>query len=371
MEDERQGRTGTSPGPHYGWPRPGSRTAVADREHPGPVEMPSTWDGYGMDGYPGKNPGDGVPAAGGRTEPVAVASIWCSAIGIVLPPAAVAGVVFGCVGLRRITRSAPPAGGKSLATAGVVVGSLAAVAWIVLLVVLVQPSPVVTVQDGPPSATALAQREPITGSSYPSGWVGAGRGSGVQGMNYWSGLTGRPAADVASCLGGTTTPGDPAPAEAEDQAYVDTRAPSSSTYGSSLWMADVVDVYPTIAGAVLDAEAARNPKALACLFRCWGPGLSGPNSDLGAGLGQGEVDSTPTVLDRTAPVMPGDDSDNEWSAHYTYHGTQGTIYVDWVTVQRGRSESVLWLSNLGSPVPDRLIAEMTAAAQHQLTGSGS
>src|SRR5664280_533089 len=182
---------------------------------------------------------------------------------------------------------------------------------------------------------------------------------------------GRLSREEPSFLGGTTTPGDPAPAEAEDQAYVDTRAPSSSTYGSSLWMADVVDVYPTIAGAVLDAEAARNPKALACLFRYWGPGLSGPNSDLGAGLGQGEVDSIPTVLDRTAPVMPGNDSDNEWSVHYTYHGTQGTIYVDWVTVQRGRSESVPWLSNLGSPVPDRLIAEMTAAAQHQLTGSGS
>jgi hypothetical protein len=60
-------------------------------------------------------------------------------------------------------------------------------------------------------------------------------------------------------------------------------------------------------------------------------------------------------------------ADEEWSMNYTFKGTSGTMYADWVTILRGRSESNLWLSNLGSPVPSGLIGKMARAVERRMT----
>jgi DivIVA domain-containing protein len=212
------------------------------------------------------------------------------------------------------------------------------------------------VVSGPSTDVALARSELLPASSYPVGWKGQGSGSPATGASYFSGLSSRQAARLAGCLGMSTVSIDTQPAEAADQEYDD---PSSL-----IWVNDTVDVYPTTAAADADREAAANVKALACRFRLWGPSLSG---DLSPDLGPGEQDGQPKVLHRTVAAAGARAADDEWSMSYDYQGQKGTYYNDWVTVEKGRSESNLWISNLGRPVPAAVIDRLARAAANHMT----
>jgi len=318
---------------------------------PSPVRRPS---------YPTDRPTDQSPVAK-RTEPYAIASLWCSIIGIVIVPSAVAGIVFGFIGRARIARSRDTSKGMPLVIIGIIIGFLAVGIWVVVLSTSTHPSSEVLVQNGPPADTAQAQRELIPADSYPPGWTGLGKSSAMQYANYWLTYTPQQVPAVEQCLGISVSHVDATPAEAADQTYADPNAIVNGTYVR--WVSDTVDVFPSIEAAMADARAARSPNGLACTFRFWGQGLTGY---LSPGFGPSERDAAPTVLTRTPPPVGGTASDEAWSMRYTFRGTRGTIFGDWVRVQSGRSVSTLWITNLGSPVSSAFITGMARAAEHQL-----
>ncbi len=310
----------------------------------------------------------GIPERS-RTEKAAVASLCCSIGGILLPPAAVVGIVLGFVGRSRIRRSEELAKGLRLAVAGIIIGIAALGLWAIALVGVLSPKPspsVVVVEPfGSLADQSLARSELVARSSYPAGWSGVGGWTALINNNqsYFS-ISPDQTPQLEGCLGLAMSHVDAFPATAADQEYADPKSRIRDTYGATLWVNDAVSVFPTVAGAEADAEGASNPMALACQFRYWGPSLI---QSLAPEFGSGEVDSAPTVLIRTLPKLGSHASDDEWSMNYTYRGKNGTMYADWVTVQKGRSESNLWLSNLGSPVPGGLITKMARAAERSMT----
>ena len=328
------------------------------------VESQSGWPVYG------------VPERR-RTERTAVASLWCSIGGILIPPAAIVGIVLGFVGRSRINRSEGLATGSRLAMSGIVIGVAALGVWMIVLFSGLSPSSsptssptssVVVVEPfGSSSDRALARAELVARSAYPAGWTGVGGWTALINNNqsYFS-ISPDQTSQLDGCLGLTMSQVDAYPATAADQEYADPKSRIHDTYGATLWVNDAVSVFPTVADAEADAEGASNPVALLCQFRYWGPSLI---QDLAPAFGSGEVDSAPTVLSRTIPHFGSHDADDEWSMNYTYRGKSGTMYADWVTVQKGRSESNLWLSNLGSPVPSGLITKMARAAERKMTAS--
>ncbi len=301
-----------------------------------------------------------------RTERTAIASLWFSIGGILIPPAAIVGIVLGFVGRSRINKSESLTKGSRLAMSGIVIGIAALGVWTVVLFGRSSPSPsVVFVTGGSSSAQALARVELVARSAYPAGWTGLG-GWTVYVNNNQSYFSVSPDQTSAldGCLGVRTSHVDAYPAIAADQEYAEPNSRVHDTYGATLWVNDAVSVFPTVADAVADFEATNNPKALVCQFRYWGPSLI---QDLAPAFGSSELDSSPTVLTRILPRLGSHDSDEEWSMRYSYRGQSGIMYADWVTVQKGRSESNLWLSNLGSPVPSELITKMARAAAQRMT----
>jgi len=141
---------GSPPDPAYGVP-PGPAWATppappAPGTPPGPYSMPPghpppglPWAGYppGPTGYPGfpGYPGYPPPAQPG-TNPLAVTALVCSVLG--LAPFcgflfSIAGIVAGAVGIGQIKRTGQS--GNGLAVAGIVIGVITLLIWMVGLTV--------------------------------------------------------------------------------------------------------------------------------------------------------------------------------------------------------------------------------------------
>ncbi len=155
--------------------------------------------------YPGAYPPAYAPAAPGRTNGFAAASLAVAITGVFLcfaPVLSILAVVFGHVARGRITRSQGAEGGKGLATAGLIIGYLTlvlSVGFWVLVVVSAEPVP-----DGdPPSSIAEFGTDPVlddlardcAGEDFAACdrlWLQSDRGSGYE--------------DYGASCGGRVTP---------------------------------------------------------------------------------------------------------------------------------------------------------------------
>jgi len=281
-------------------------------------------------------------------EPLAVASLACSIAGPFTGVSALVGVVLGFVARARITRSEVPRRGLGAAVAGVIIGMSEIVVALVVVVgvLLAQPSPDV----------ALARRELLPlDAEFPS-WQAQGSDSEITQANFFGGYSGADLATVAHCVGTTPAGTVSDPAEAASQAF--------SPSGGSLMVSDTVDVFPTHAEAGKDAGAAAVPGSIHC--QTWfTPSGMGPN------YGPGEKDDPPVLLHRDLPQFGHLVADSECSVRYSYGGSSGIFYTDWVTVLVGRSESNLNLTNDGSPVPAQVIDRLVRDAIRQMQSAAS
>jgi len=238
--------------------------------HPSPQQ--DNWPA--VDGRPTDAPTDGI-RDGRPTERLAFWSLLCSIIGIVVGLAAVAGIVLGFKARARIIRAEGATKGERLALAGIITGFGALIFFVALALViaLIPHSP------GQSTDAALAQRQLIPASGYPSRFVGQGPGTEITQASYLSGW-GAQLTQLVKCLSMTSSHIDTNPVEAASQEYD----------RGNVWVNDTVDVFPTTADANADAQAAANAKALSCVFRLLGQGGWGP------GIGYREHDRPPIVL---------------------------------------------------------------------------
>ncbi len=303
------------------------------------------------DDWPGarRQPSD-APTDGKRdgrpTERLAIWSLLCSIIGFVAGFAAVAGIVLGFKARARIIRAEGATKGEGLALAGIITGFGALIFLVALVLVLA----LVPHSTGQSVDAALAQRQLIPASGYPSRFVGQGSGTEMTQPSYFSGYGGQ-LTQLVKCLGMTNSHIDTDPVEAASQEY--DRA--------NVWVNDTVDVFPTTADANTDAEAAASAKALSCQFRISGQGGWGPD------LGTSEHDRPPIALG--VLTFGRHDSNEMWSVNYTYRGKAYTFFNDWVTLQKGRSESNLYISDLSSPLPSNFVNQLVKAAEGRMTNS--
>jgi len=312
------------------------RSSVWTQPSPDPVT--SAWHTDPVKDWDGPEPEDDRP-----TERLAIWSLLCSIIGFVTGLAAVAGIVLGFKARARIIRAEGATKGEGLALAGIITGfgALIFLVAIALVIALVPHS------TGQSADAALAQRQLIPASGYPSRFVGQGPGTEWTQTSYFSGWGGQ-LAQLVKCLGMTYSHIDANPVVAAGQEYD----------RGSVWINDTVSVFPTTADANADAEAAANTKALSCAIRLAGQGW-------GPGLGPSEHDRLPIALG--VLTFGRHDSNELYSVNYTYRGKVYTYYVDWVTLQKGRSESNLIISDLRSPVHSDLVNQLVKAAEGRMT----
>ena len=94
-------------------------------------------------------------------------------------------------------------------------------------------------------------------------------------------------------------------------------------------------------------------------------------SDLGPGYGPNETDGAPQLLHRTLPPFGHLVADTEVAVPYSYGGSNGTFYNEWVTVLVGRSESNLNFTRDGAPVSARMIDRLVEDTIRQMVAYGS
>ncbi len=259
-----------------------------------------------------------------------------------------AGIVLGFRARARIIRAEGATKGGRLALAGIITG-FAVLAFLVLVLV----GALVPDTTAKSSDAALARRELIPASGYPNGFVDQGPGTAATQASYFSDW-GAQLPPFLECLGATHSHIDTDPVAAAAHEY---------DHGD-VWVNETIDVFPTTADADADAEAAANAKALSCQFEFWGPTIA---KDLGPGLESSERDRPPIALGVRTLGRLG--SIETWSMSYTDGGKTNTYYNDWVTLPRGRSESLLWISDLRSPVSSNLVKQLVGTAEGRMTSS--
>jgi len=208
-------------------------------------------------------------------------------------------------------------------------------------------------------ALGFVARARIKHSDFPRRGLGLAMAQGsdteLTQASFFGGETGADLAQLARCVGMTPAGVDAYPVEAPSQAY--------SSASDPLWVNDTVDVFPTVAEAAKDAAASAVPGSAKC------EGLTG--SDLGPGFGPTEKDGTPEFLHRTLPSFGHLVADTEAVVPYSYNGSNGTFYNEWVTILVGRSESNLNFLHDGAPVPARMIDRLVRDAIGQMESQGA
>ncbi len=204
--------------------------------------------------------------------------------------------------------------------------------------------------------TALAAGELLPASAYPAGWKGQGSSTKTTGASFFAGISSSQLTQITSCLGIPTTNIDSTPAEAADQEYDDPN--------SNVTVTDTVDVFPTTADALTDVAASSNPKTPNCFVQLEGSALS---QGIAQRLGQGTKVGQVAVTDRQIPSYGDHDSDVVISIPFTDNGVSGTEYLEFVVVQKGRSESNFQFSNTGSPTPSTVVDQLAQAAANKMT----
>jgi hypothetical protein len=117
-----QNPTGPYP-PQYGAPPPGYGPP-----HAGGYPPPGYSGGYGSGAY--------GPAPATGTNPLAIASLAASVLGVLCGVGAIAGIVLGWIALRQIRRT--PQEGYGLAVAGIVVGVAAVIISLIWMIYAVR-----------------------------------------------------------------------------------------------------------------------------------------------------------------------------------------------------------------------------------------
>lgn len=199
---------------------------------------------------------------------------------------------------------------------------------------------------------ALARRELLPASAFPSGWKGQGSGSANTQANFYGGLSRSDLAQVTGCLGVSESGIDTSPAEATDQEYDDP--------GSNVTVAESVEVYPTEAQAVTDVTGAANPKTPQCLVALAGSKLQ---QSLPPGATAGQVGAQ----EATAPPYGTHHAEVVMTVPFTYQGVSATLYIETVVAQQGRSEVVLQFTNTGGTAPATVVDSLTQAAVNKLS----
>jgi hypothetical protein len=218
------------------------------------------------------------------------------------------------------------------------------------------PAPTTSSVPSTTSATdvALAQRQLLPPSAFPTGWKGQGPSSENSGASFFGGATSGEVAEMVSCLGISATDVDPNPAEAGEQEYDDPN--------SNVTVTNTVDVFPTVAQATKDVEAAQNTKAPSCLVQV-------ATSLLKKGVPKGAVVGKIDAERVSIPSYGQRDVDLVIHFPFTYQGVSATLYIEEVLVQEGRSESNLQFINTGGPAPVSVVDQLTTAAAGHLTAT--
>jgi len=209
---------------------------------------------------------------------------------------------------------------------------------------------------GPTTTTAadvsLARSELVPASEFPTGWQGQGSGSENTGASFFGGATAGEVGQIASCLGISTAHVDTKPAEAAEQQYDD---PSSN-----LTVADTVEVFPSVVEAQTDVGAAASPKAPTCVAQIAG---ARAKKSLPNGMTIG------TISAAAVPIPPYGDRDAAVAIHFpfTYQGASGTLYLEFVVVQKGRSESNLQFTNISGAPPSSIVDPLAQDAANALS----
>jgi hypothetical protein len=204
--------------------------------------------------------------------------------------------------------------------------------------------------------TALAKTQLLPASAYPAGWTGQGSGSTNTQASFFGGTDAAGVAAMVHCLGIPAASVNANPAEAADQEYDD---PNSSTT-----VTDTVDVYPSPAQALVDVQAAASPKAPGCVNSLIVPGKS---QQIAQQIGEGATVGKVTVTAATVPPAGVHSAALVIAVPFTYQGVSGTISVEDVAVQKGRSESILVFTGTDLASQSATIDSLVTAAGNQLT----
>ena len=209
------------------------------------------------------------------------------------------------------------------------------------------------------AAVALAHRELLAPSAYPARWEGQGASSGLTGAGFYVGLSPSDLQLMAACLGLSSSAVDASPVEAA--------GPYHSDPNSGLGASDTVEVYPNAGAAEADVEAAGSAQAPSCVERLQGADLVQGTIE---GIGEGaQAAGSLAVTLRTVPGLPASAADEEIALPVSYQGVTGTTYSDYIYIDKGRSETVLEVDNLGAAPPAALVERLAMSAQARLTGN--
>jgi hypothetical protein len=204
-------------------------------------------------------------------------------------------------------------------------------------------------------ALALARSEVLPASAYPSGWKGYGPSTAFRGLSYFAGFQNNSAELLARCLGIPTSDIETSPVEIAGQRY--------NGSSSDLAVSENIEVFRSPAVAAIDAEAAANESTPTCNKHL-------PGSQTGSEVVNGvKVDISSTHIAIRPIGQVGDhaaDIEVSGQEEIPKYELTATAYSDFVYVQKGRSEAVLFFSDENAAVPSTFIAHMAQAAAAQL-----
>jgi hypothetical protein len=315
----------------------------------------------------GAEPNDAAPAdfrstdfvMSAKRDRMAVWSLVCSIAGwVTLGLSAVVGIILGLKARRRLRNSGGLRRDVRLATAGIVIGSLCLV-FLIGFTVAAQFTPDPT---GSPNV-ALAQLALLRPSDYGAGWRNQGAGSGTFEASFFNSFSAKAVWQMAACLDMSPGRVDTKPTEVVGHEFA---GPSKT-----LWLSDTTDVFPRVAAAAADAEAAASAKAATCeqllqVNHQWGVSMA--QWYFGSSTTSGPV----TVVRRQGvPTLPSGASDLEAAVPYKATHSSATLYIDMILLRRGRVESNIWVADANTQPPIGRINDLVTAARHRLASTNS
>ncbi len=209
--------------------------------------------------------------------------------------------------------------------------------------------------SGGQSDAALARSELLPATSYPGGWKAQGASSENTSASFFGGMAQGDLNQLTSCLGVSASSIDTSPVEAASPEYDD---PSSN-----VTVANTVEVYPTTAKAAADVLAAGDPKAASCGQQLITSNLT---QQIAKSVGNGASVGQVTVASATVPRFGDNDAALAITVPITEQGVSVQVVVEFVVVQKGRSESVLMFTNTGAPAPANVVNRLVSAAAARL-----
>lgn len=284
----------------------------------------------------------------------AVASLVCSLLGFLTGLGALVGIAFGLIARKRIKQS-ESLSGRGLALWGIVIGLVALATTTSAITFLVRhhsgrPATDAVVSGTPKAHEGLAEQELLVPSDYPAAWWSLGARSST-----FDGFSTAQVAAMERCVRPLGV--DTAPVEDASQLYVDSN--------SHLFVTDTVDVFPTTADAVADISAELNSRFPACNL----PNLNPPSQFVTSWYDVGRITMTGPISVIYRSISPTGTLALDLEVSVSFRATKtgsGVLHVDEITVEKGRSESNVWITNLDSPVPISLANRMAHAAAIRL-----